>query len=412
MNILLVCGHIRKKLNFSILTYQSHTLQKIAGLTPNNHQVKIVDLRYEDIDFNEQYDLVGISCTTTQAFYCYDTADKFRSKGVCVVIGGYHATALPEEAKQHADSVVIGEAEETWPRLLKDFENGRLKPFYKNSEPIKPEKIRPADREAGGNFPSVAGIEASRGCPVGCEFCAVSNIVGGKKFRPRKVEDVIDEIKSIKTKWLYFFSPSMTINPKYSKSIFKEMKDLDKKFTCFGNIDVLGKDEELLALSSEAGCQSWFVGFESVNQENINYLGKNNKVEDYKKSVKKIHRYGMHVIGAFVFGLDKDTQDVFDKTVKMVSSLDIDTPDFTILTPYPGTPLFDRLEREGRILTRDWSRYNEISDVVFQPKNMSPEELLEGTKYAYKKVNSFLNIVKRMYLTKNFNLWYHIRRPL
>jgi radical SAM superfamily enzyme YgiQ (UPF0313 family) len=216
---------------------------------------------------------------------------------------------------------------------------------------------------------------------------------------------VIDEIKTIKQRNLYFYDPSLTINPDYTKELFKAMKGLNKKFTCFGNIDILGKDEEFLKLASEAGCQNWYVGFESVSQETINKLGKrSNKVENYSSAVKKINDNGMHIIGAFIFGFDTDKKDVFDNTIKMVYTLDIDFAEFTILTPYPGTPLFDRLDKEGRILTKNWSKYTEHGNVVFKPKYMTPEELLHGAERVRKEINSFSGISKRLLSAKKVNL--------
>jgi len=178
---------------------------------------------------------------------------------------------------------------------------------------------------------------------------------------------------------------------------------LNKRFIAFGNIDVLSRDDELLKLAGEAGCRMWFIGLESLSQKVIDRLGKkSNKVENYASAIKKIHDYGIGVIGAFIFGFDEDTPDVFNYTTEMVYELAIDTPEFTILTPYPGTPLFERLEREGRILTRDWSRYTEKGNVVFQPKNMTPSQLLEGTNKAIREVSSLSGFMKRTIYDKHF----------
>ncbi|RLF93100.1 B12-binding domain-containing radical SAM protein [Thermococci archaeon] len=404
MRILLVMPHSREKIKFPQLMYPALALQQVAGITPKNHSVKIIDERYERLNFNEECDIVGIYCLTYHANRVYQIADEFRRRGVTVVLGGDHPSALPEEAKQHADAVVIGEAEETWPQLLDDFRNNRLKPFYRQNKPIDPRLIPPARREAGSNRPFIAGIEASRGCPVGCEFCAVSNRPHGRLFRPRPIENVIDEIKSIKQKFLYFYNPTSTANPGYTKALFKEMIGLNKRFTCFGNVDVLAKDEELLRLASEAGCMFWNVGFESISQETIKHMGKRtNVVEKYVKVVKKIHDYNMKILGNFIFGFDTDKPDVFDNTLERAYELNLDLAQFAILTPFPGTPLFERLEREGRILTRDWSRYTE-ADVVFQPKHISPEELIEGTMRCIKEFYYATNIFRRLLINKSISI--------
>jgi len=393
-----------RRLSTRLNIYPSLTLAQLAGITPGKHEVEAIFERYQNIDFEWDGDLVGISCLTPLAPRAYEIADRFRKKGTKVVLGGWHPSALPMEAKQHADAVVIGEAEIIWPKLLNDLEKNELKPFYKNETPVDLSCIKSADREINQGISFVTGIQASRGCPMGCEFCGVTNSPDGRIFRKRPIEDVIEEIKSIRQKHLYFYDPSMTINPDYAKQLFKAMQDLNKKFVCFGNVDVLGGDDELLKLASEAGCENWFVGFESISQETINKLGKkSNKVENYASSIKKIHEYGMAVIGAFIFGFDTDTKDVFDNTAGMIYDLSIDIAELTILTPYPGTPLFDRLDKEGRILTKDWSKYTEKENVVFMPKNMKPEDLLDGTLRVKKKVNSLSGISTRLLNNKNFS---------
>ena len=379
------------------------TLEQLAGNTPSRHEVKLVDEERRGVDFNCDADLVGISCVTPQAPRAYEIADKFREKGVKVVLGGWHPSALPEEAKQHADAVVIGEAEETWPKLLKDLQENELKPFYKNNKPVDLRKIKTPRRELTGGVNLIGAVQTSRGCPMGCEFCGVSNSIYGKVFRMRPIEDVVEELQSIKQRQLWFYDPSLTINPRYTKELFRRMKELNKRFIAFGNIDVLSRDDELLKLAGEAGCRMWFIGLESLSQKVIDRLGKkSNKVENYASAIKKIHDYGIGVIGAFIFGFDEDTPDVFNYTTEMVYELAIDTPEFTILTPYPGTPLFERLEREGRILTRDWSKYTEKGNVVFQPKNMTPSQLLEGTNKAIREVSSLSGFMKRTIYDKHF----------
>jgi len=368
---------------------------QMASVTPAEHSVRVISEMYEKIDYNEKYDLVNINFLTPYANYVYKIADELRKRGTTVTLSGFHASALPEEAKQHADSVIIGRGEDSWLVLLKDLEKNKLKPFYKPEKMLDPKTIPSTKMNLPKSFILIRGIEATRGCPNRCKFCQESNIAGGFTFRSRPVENVIKEIKSTSQKALIFYDTSLTIDPKYTKSLFKEMKDLNKKFSCCGNIDVLASDEELLKLANQAGCTTWLIGFESIFQKTIDSIGKKtNKVKEYPSAIKKIHDYGMSVVGSFMFGFDTDKIDVFEKTQNAINDWDIDLADFGILTPYPGTPLYHSLEKENRIITRDWTKYT-MQNVVFKPKNMSEDELLEGSRKISKEFYSNYSVIKR-----------------
>lgn len=402
MKILLISPHTNVIRNFfTKFSYPSLTLQQIAAITPREHTVDIVDERYENINFDKPYDLVGISCLTYNSLRGYEIADTYRKRGIPVVFGGYHASLLPEEAKQHADSVVIGEAELSWPQLLKELENGKLKPFYKADKLVEPELIPPARHDIGV-YTFMEAIQASRGCPTGCEFCAMQKIEG-TRFRGRPVDHIINEMKIIKSKIIFFADASLTISPPYMKSLFREMASLNKKFHCFGNINVLSRDDEFLRISSEAGVDKWYMGIESISQETINQVGKQtNKVENYVKAIKKIQDHGMKVVGFFMFGFDNDTPDIFRETLKAMYEWDLDEASFSIVTPYPGTRLFERLEKEGRITSYDWSRYAE-DNVNFKPIKMTPEELMEGIRGISAEFYSIKNSFKRSFGLRNTN---------
>jgi radical SAM superfamily enzyme YgiQ (UPF0313 family) len=386
--------------------YPSITLEQLISVTPDKHKVDFIDERWEDVDLNWNGDLVGISTLTASANHAYNIADEFRKRGKTVVLGGYHPSALPEEAKKHADAVVIGEAEISWPKLINDFENGKMKPFY-TSETVNPESI-PSPYRKPQPFPffGFGTVQATRGCPNGCKYCAIQN-VEGCHFRARPIDKVIEDIKSIKTKRIFFADSSMTTNSNYSKALFKEMRGLNKKFSCYGNINILNKDKELLRLSNEAGCEQWLIGFDSVNQETIKYIGKrSNKVEEYVSGVKKIRDYNMTIMGMFVLGFDTDTPTIFDATLETIRKMELDRPVFSILTPFPGTALFDQLEKQGRILTKDWSKYN-LRNIVFQPKNFTVEQLRNGLRYTIKEAYTFKKSLKvkldfYKYITGNF----------
>lgn len=412
MKILLILAHtgtkstLYKKIVYTSV-YPSLTIEQLAAATPNKYEVELMDGRYQNIDFDSYVDLVGISCLTYSANYAYEIADRFRDKGKTVVLGGYHPSSLPEEAKQHADSVIVGEAELSWPMLLNDFEKGKIKPFY-NSKPVDPQLI-PSPKRMVRRSIITTPVQATRGCPYGCKFCAIHK-VEGCIFRMRPIEKVIEEIKSIESKRLFFADSSLTVNPSYTKTLFKEMKGLNKSFSCYGNINTLAKDDELLNLAKEAGCDLWLVGFESINQETIKDIGKRTNIaKEYASGVRKVKDHDMMIMGLFMFGFDTDAPDVFDTTLNAIYEWELDKAGFAMLTPFPGTRLFDELEKEGRILTKDWAKYN-LKNVVFQPKNMSAEELFEETTKLVKEFYSFPNSFKRAIQDDNFTIYHFFNR--
>lgn len=395
MKILLVSPHgSRPRGFFARLTYPSLSLQQVAAITPAEHEVTIVDERFEDIDFRPRYDVVGISCLTYNSIRGYEVAERFRRQGAVVVFGGYHASLLPEEVKQHADAVVIGEAELTWPVVLADIARRELKPFYRAPRLVEPAEIPAARHDIGVYHPFTEAMQASRGCPTGCEFCAMQ-VVEGPRFRGRPVDHLIEEMKEIRAKSIFFSDASLTINPPYSKKLFTEMRQVNKSFECFGNMNVLSRDEEFLRLAREAGVSMWYVGIESITQENINQAGKfTNKVEEYGEAIRRIKDHGMMVTGFFMFGFDHDTPESFTKTLKAIQEWELDEISLSIVTPYPGTRLFTRLEREGRIVSRDWSRYDE-GKLNFRLENMSEQEFRAGLRSMATAYFSYRAIVER-----------------
>ena len=400
----------RKLKSFEILLLNTFSIlptlyaRQLAAITPKKHSVEVVDERYSTINFEEKYDIVLINFNFSSVMRAYEIADTFRRKSIPVVLSGWYASAVPEEAKIHADSVLMGKGELSWLKLLDDFEKNNLKPFYQPTKYDNSVKIPPTNVDIPG-FVITGAIEATRGCPYRCEFCPEAIVPGDSQYYARPVDEVIAEIKSMPQKTLMFYDNSLTINPSYSKSLFKKMKALNKKFFCNGNSDVLARDKELVHLSKEAGCVSWLVGFESVSQKTLDEIGKtSNRVEEYFQAVKNIHGHGMAVIGSFMFGFDSDTKDVFDETLKTIKELEIDVADFCILTPVIGTPVFNKLEKEGRILTKDWSKYD-MKNVVFEPKNMTPEELLQGVRRMYIEFYSTSYTVKRVVKSLRLGLY-------
>lgn len=369
--------------------------RQIAAITPKKHRVYVLNERYEKIDFDKKYDIVNINFTTSTAPRAYEIADKFRKKGTTVVLSGLHAAAIPDEAKQHADSVLLGRGELNWLKLLNDFEKKSLKLIYQPISYNDSSKIPPTDINLPG-FVMTGAIEATRGCPYCCEFCPEVNIDGGSQFYPRPIKEVIEEIKAIPQKTIMFYDSSLTINKEYTKQLFREMKGLGKRFFCNGNSDALANDIELVKLSKDAGCVSWLIGFESISQKTIDEIGKKtNNVADYFKAVENIHNYKMSVIGCFMFGFDTDKHTIFDETLDAIKKMKIDICDFCVLTPFPGTPIFNRLEKEKRILTKDWESYN-LKTVVFQPKQMTPDEIHKGLQKMYSEFYSIPYTIRRI----------------
>jgi radical SAM superfamily enzyme YgiQ (UPF0313 family) len=413
MNILIVetvwMGGTRYKfLDKTLLTAFAilPTLQarELAAITPKQHTVSVMNERYTKIDYNTAYDVVLINFVTSTTPRAYEIADNYRKKGVPVVLSGFHASGLPEEAKHHADSVLIGRNEYSWLTILQDIEQKTLQPFY-HAPPYNNSTSLPPTNITLPGFVMTAALEATRGCPYHCEFCPETNIQGGTSFYKRPIQEVIDEIKTIPQKTLMFYDTSLTIDPSYTKELFKKMKGLHKKFFCNGNVDVLAHDADLVRLSKEAGCVAWLVGFESICQNTLQAIGKTtNTVDEYAQAIRNIHQNHIAVIGDFMFGLDTDTPDVFEKTLTVVKDLKIDVVDFSILTPFPGTPLFTRLDAEKRILTKDWKYYN-MGHVVFTPKQMSPDQLLHGVRWMYDVFYSPLYSTKRIFRSLRFGIY-------
>ena len=370
-------------------------LQQVAASIPNGHQIRIINDRYESPFVKEKYDLVGISSVTPSAPRAYQIADEYRKRGIPVVLGGIHPSSMPEEAKQHADAVVIGEAEYSFPKLINDLNNGGLKPFYYPEPRVDPAKIPEPRRDLVKMQPLFSGVAPSRGCPYNCAFCTLTHL-HGNIYRARPIEQVIQEIKNTPRKFIVFLhDASLTINPDYTKALLKAMKPLKRKFIAYGSAPVLARDDELLKLSAEAGCVLWCVGLESICQDSLKDAGKGYKVQSYELLAKKIHKQGMSLFTSYVFGFDHDTPDIFDRTLQFAHDINADAAEFNVLTPFPITRLFKQLDKERRILTYDWEKYD-LHHVVFQPKNMTPEELYNGVASVSSRFYSIKHVLKRI----------------
>ena len=392
-----------KAINFSRLS-----LATVASLFPEDFEIKIINDSIEDIDYKEKVDLVGITSITSTAPRAYEIADRFREEDVPVIMGGIHPSALPLEASKHADAVVIGEAEGQIKYVIKDLKKGKLQKFYfSDTRPSLKNLPLPRTDLYSKNkyYKELHMIQTTRGCPFNCDFCSVTDFFG-QTFRTRPIEDVIREIKSLKRRTIIFFvDDNICGYPKYAKELFKALIPLKVKW--FGQASiVVAKNRELLRLAAKSGCLSLFVGFESVSPSSLKEVGKSmNNVEDYKESIKIIHSYGIGIIGAFIFGFDSDKESVFDETISFIDNTQIELASLSILTPLPGTRFYDKMEREGRIIERDWSKYTN-GEVVYRPKLLTIEELQEGYYNARKHLSSLNSIMKRTFHLRKSALLY------
>ena len=368
----------------------------LQGLTPKEHQVVTVDEEAEDIDLEHDCDLVGISFMTSNASRAYWLAREFKKRGRTVILGGVHPTLLPDEALPYADSVVIGEAEGVWAKLLEDHQKGCLKKTYHNPRPDLSVYV-PKDfsKVVKRRLFALVPIVTSRGCPYHCDFCCVTDLFG-KEIRHIPVENVVRDIQESGRKNFIFLDDNIIGHPSYAKELFAALKPL--KISCVGqsSISMLVNDDELLTLAAESGCTGLFIGLESVKEAQMNALRKSFKsLEGLEAALKKMRKAGIFALASMIFGFDEDTKDVFDDTVKFLIKNKVHTVSFNVLTPYPGTKTFQKMKGEGRLLTDDW-KYYDHSTVVFQPKNMSPYELMAGKIRSRKEFYSARSILRRL----------------
>lgn len=379
------------------LRYAPLTLTTLASLIPPDLETEVilVDEGIEEVDLTLKADLIGISAITGTAPRAYELAAHFRRRGIPVVLGGVHPTLLPEEAAQHADAVVVGYAEETWPQLLRDFVAGRMRPRYDQETGLSLAN-RPFPRRdllPGGRFALSHTIEATRGCIHQCEFCVVPSAWGRPLQRP--VGEVVGDIEQMGAKRLIFLDLNLIADIPYVKELFTALIPL--KLTWGGlATTIIAWDEELLDLAAQSGCGGLLIGFETLSQNALAETNKAfNKRQDYYEVVRRLHARKIGIQGTFVFGFDAHTEDAFAETVDFVMTANIDLPRYAILTPFPGTPLFHRLKQQGRILTEDWTLYDG-QHVVYQPAQLSPEALMHQTEWAWKKTYSYTSMAKRL----------------
>lgn len=388
------------------LRYQPLTLTTLAALVPPELDAEIVlyDEGVEPVPDTIDADLVGITTITGTASRAYELAVHFGNQGKTVVLGGPHITLIPDEAVPYADAICIGYAEDSWPRLLRDFAAGSLQPEYRQApdftldRPDMPFARR--DLFDGRKFLTQAVFEATRSCAHDCEFCVAPTAWGRRQYQ-KPVDWVVEDIRRFGQKRILFVDLNLISDRDYARELFTKLIPLNVQW--FGLTTVLlAHDPELMELLARSGCKGLLLGLETVTPESLADAGKRfNGSVDFKRFVGDLHRQGIAVQGCFVFGLDHDTPEVFDATVEFAVDAGVDLPRFAVLTPFPNTPLYLRMEREGRILTKDWSLYDG-QHVVFQPNGMSAQELAAGHERAWKKVYRWPAIARRLWKARNF----------
>ncbi len=372
-------------------------LLTIANIFDEQHTVIIENENIEDINFNEKVDIVGITVTVDVIDRAREIAKVFQSKGIPVVAGGIHSTASPNDVKEYFDAISIGLAEKTWPDIIEDFKNGNLKKIYSCNDEIKgKEIISPAyhmiDKK---KYLYCNIISTSRGCPFACDFCYNSSEEYKKLYINRPIKDVIKDIETIGKRHVMFIDDNFIGNPQWTLEFVRAIRPMRLKWNAAVSANIV----DMLDLLDEmvmSGCKSLFIGFESLNENAIKNVHKSqNNIKKYEILIDEIHKRGIMINASFVFGLDEDDVTTFKTTLDWIVANKIETVTSHILTPYPGTKLYEEFLRDGRITDFDFSNYN-TANVVFKPQNMTPEELYNGYIWIYKQIYSTKNILKRM----------------
>lgn len=388
-------------------------LLTIASICREGNRISIENENVREINYDDNPDIVGITVTVDVLSKAVEIARRFKEKGIPVVAGGVHiTTAFNTIDEDWFDVLCVGAAEGTWPDIMKDLADHNLKKVYRCRKPMTGDDIiGPAyDLIDSSEYLYCNVVHTSRGCPFKCDFCYNSG--SEQRFVNRNIEDVLEEIKSLKKKHIMFIDDNFVGNPAWTKAFLPRLKEMNIKWNAAVSINV-AFNEPLLDLMKECGCQSLFIGFESITEDSVRDVHKiQNQSVDYEKAIRNIHDRGIMIHASFAYGLDCDNVNTFKDTLDFIVRNRIETVTSHILTPYPGTKFYDRMADEGRIISDDLSLYN-TANVVFKPKNMTPEELYEGYIRMYKEIYSVKNIIKRIPKKKDqrgaylmFNIFY------
>ncbi|MCE9624080.1 MAG: B12-binding domain-containing radical SAM protein [Deltaproteobacteria bacterium] len=384
-------------------------LAVIAALaTPYFDEIKIIEEEFERLDPDESADFVGITMMSCQAPRGYWLADQFRKKGVRTICGGSHASFMVEECGKHFDSVVVNEVEMVWEAIMADFHSDRLKPVYQTSQLIDLKDLPMPRKDLffnAGTTLNAQVIQSGRGCPLGCNFCTVT-LMYGKTFRTRPVEHVVEEIKRYPSKIFFFVDDNIFLSRSYAYELCEALIPLKIKWGSQGSMELICKDEKLLKLAARAGCMSLFVGIESIDQKTLDSAHKSfNMVKNYEENIRKMHRAGINVVGAFIFGFDQDTAESFDRVFDFAMKNRLAMVNTGIMTPFPGTEVYEKAKREGKIFDHDWEHYTG-ANLVWRHPTMSKEEIEEVYAQFRQRFYTWPSIFKRFWANRSHPLYY------
>ena len=366
-----------------------------ASIPRDRYEVVLTDENIETIDFDLKADLVGISAMTSYVNRGYEIADRFRERGIPVVMGGVHASFMPQEALRHCDAVVIGEVELVIGKLLDDLEEGTMRGTYK-SDKLHPMVGMPMPRYdllKKNRYVNRTFVQTSRGCHQGCTFCA-EPLMNGLKFRYRPIDEVVREMENCGERIISINDADFFGTPERPKELMRALKGRGLQWQA-GVTSKLAQDDRMLELAAESGCTLLSIGFESISRATLTSVHKHvNRPENFAALVEKIHSYGIMVFGLFMFGFDGDDGSVFDHTVDFNIDADYDACAYSVLTPYPGTLTWYELKKANRIVSYDWTMYDQ-GHVVYRPAQMSGEELRLGQHHAYDRFYTASSMMKR-----------------
>jgi len=369
-------------------------LATLAAFLDDDTEITLVDEHVEPITLNDAPDLVVIQVYITNAYRAYALADRYRGRGSYVALGGLHVTALPEEARSHADTIFLGPGEFTFPRFLADLKNGRARSEYRSSiRTLERLPVIRRDLIKRKLYLVPNSIVVSRGCPHHCNFCYKDAFFsGGRSFYTQRVDDALREIARLPGRHLYFLDDHLFGNPRFASALFENMVGMGRVFQGAATIDSI-LSSNLVAVAARAGLRSLFVGFETLSPANLKQSHKRQNLgRDYQAAIRKLEDHGIMINGSFVFGFDDDDPDVFARTVDWAVENGVTTATFHILTPYPGTQLFADMGADGRLVTRNWNLYD-TRHVVYHPRNLSNEQLKRGYDWAYEKFYQWPSIL-------------------
>ncbi len=385
-------GSFRKSISYAPLT-----LTTLAAMVPGelNARIDIVDEGVQQADYDQgSWDIAGITCCASSSPRAYALCDYFKKRGILTVLGGAHPTLMPEEAGQHADAVIAGAADVVWPQLLRDRQTGRVKKSYRQTACGRVHHpVARRDLEPRGAYLNVPTVIATLGCGNRCDFCSINRL--WEAGQRRDIAEVVGEISALGSERVLFLDPNLTGDAEYAKELFRQLIPLRVQWAGLGGTD-LARDRELLDLAVRSGCKGILMGFESFCAESLALAHKDtNDVSAYRDLVDTLHKHDIGILGTFMLGLDADTPESLMRMPEQIDALGLDIVRFSVLTPFPGTRLFDRFAREGRIITRDWRWYDQ-EHVVFQPRHMSPRRLQELLHAVWRQSFSLQRIFRRV----------------